>query len=98
MKRNEPCTPSSDHSSDCSGGAVNIMKSRAVSAPYFSTRPCGSTPLFLDFDIVPSPSYCTSVREPSSRVANQRLPAGDSSASTSTGLNQTRRPSAGCCQ
>ncbi len=30
-----PSTPSSDHSSDCSGGAVNIMNRRAVSAPIF---------------------------------------------------------------
>ena len=59
MKRNEPCTPSSDHSSVCSGGAVNIMNMRAVSAPNCSTSAVGSTPLFLDFDIVPSPSHST---------------------------------------
>jgi hypothetical protein len=29
---------------------------RAVSAPYFSIRSCGSTPLFLDLDIVVQPS------------------------------------------
>ena len=59
MKRNAPSTPSSDHSSVCSGGAANIMNSRAVSAPYCSTSLCGSTPLFFDFDIVPMPPLST---------------------------------------
>ena len=40
----------------CSGGALNIMNKRAMSAPYSSTSSCGSTPLFFDFDIVPMPS------------------------------------------
>jgi hypothetical protein len=51
-----PSTPSSDHSSDCSGGAVNIMNRRAVSAPYFSVSAFGSTPLLRDLDMVPMPS------------------------------------------
>ena len=46
-KRNAPSTPSSDHSSVCSGGEANIMKSRAVSAPYFATSASGSTPFYL---------------------------------------------------
>src|SRR5260221_123928 len=58
-KRNEPSAPESDQSSVCSGGLANIMKSRAVSAPYFSIRSCGSTPLLFDFDIVPRPSDST---------------------------------------
>ena len=59
MKRNAPSTPSSLHSSVCSGGAANIMNRRAVSAPYCSTSACGSTPLFFDFDIVPMPALST---------------------------------------
>ena len=31
------------------------MKNRAMSAPYSSISACGSTPLFLDFDMVPMP-------------------------------------------
>jgi hypothetical protein len=50
-----PSTPASDHSSVCSGGLANIMKKRAVSAPYSLDQRCGSTPLFFDFDIVPMP-------------------------------------------
>src|SRR5579885_788675 len=50
-----PSTLASDHSSVCSGGEANMMKKRAVSAPYFSIKACGSTPLRLDFDMVPMP-------------------------------------------
>ena len=60
MKRNAPCTPSSDHSSVCSGGAANIMNMRAVSAPNSSTNTCGSTPLFFDLDMVTTPPDSTS--------------------------------------
>ncbi|CFP65048.1 Uncharacterised protein [Bordetella pertussis] len=50
-----PSTPESDHSSVCSGGLANMTNSRAVSAPRVSISDCGSTPLFLDLDIVPTP-------------------------------------------
>ena len=55
-KRYEPSSAASFHSSVASGGAVNMVYRRAVSAPYFSIRSCGSTPLFLDLDIVVQPS------------------------------------------
>ena len=79
MNRKAPCTPSSDHSKICSGGAANIMNSRAVSAPNSSTNACGSTPLFLDFDMVTTPPDSTSL--PSARStrhpALRRLIGGD---------------------
>ena len=56
-------TPASDHSSVCSGGAANIMKKRAVSAPYCSISDCGSTPLFFDLDMV-GPFVLTVGRRP----------------------------------
>ena len=85
MKRNAPSTPSSLHSSDCSGGAANIMNSRAVSAPYVSTSDCGSTPLFFDFDIVPMPDVSTGW--PSARsTAPIGAPLSSSCTSTSAGL------------
>ncbi len=37
------------------------MNSRAVSAPNSSTNSCGSTPLFLDLDIVTTPPDSTSL-------------------------------------
>jgi hypothetical protein len=58
-KRAEPSTPSSDHSSVSSGGALNIMNTRTLSAPKRSTRSVGSTPLPFDFDIVRMPSQST---------------------------------------
>ena len=33
IKRLAPSTPESDHSSDCSGGAANMLNKRTVSAP-----------------------------------------------------------------
>ncbi len=68
MNRNAPCTPSSDHSNVCSGGAAKVMNRRAVSAPNSSTSTCGSTPLFLDLDMVTTPPDSTSAgRPPSAR-------------------------------
>jgi len=50
-----------------------MTNSRAVSAPYFSMRSCGSTPLFFDFDMVPMPSDSTGL--PSERnTAPMRWP------------------------
>ena len=87
MKRDAPCTPSSDHSSVCSGGEANIVKSRAVSAPKRLTSPSGSTPLFSDFDILPSPWYSTRiVSPPGSVVSNTSAPAASRCARTSAGL------------
>ena len=36
-----------------------MMNRRAVSAPYWSIRACGSTPLFFDFDIFSVPPMTT---------------------------------------
>src|SRR5690554_2403500 len=58
-KRLAPSTAASDHSKDCSGGAANIINRRTVSAPYCSIMYCGSTPLFLDFDIFSMPPTVT---------------------------------------
>ncbi len=55
-KRKLPSTAASFHSSVSSGGAVNMVYRRAVSAPYFSISSCGSMPLFFDLDMVPTPS------------------------------------------
>ena len=55
-KRWLPSTPASFHSKVASGGAVNMVYRRAVSAPCCSIKSCGSTPLFLDLDMVPTPS------------------------------------------
>jgi hypothetical protein len=54
-KRYEPSTAASFHSSVASGGAVNMVYRRAVSAPYFSIRSCGSTPLRSLLPILPMP-------------------------------------------
>jgi hypothetical protein len=75
-----PSTPASDHSSDWSGGEANMMNRRAVSAPYWSIRACGSTPLFFDFDIFSVPPITTG--RPS--VSAWRPSAGPSSVTTST--------------
>src|SRR5690606_19011179 len=61
-----PSTPESDHSRVCSGGLANMTNRRAVSAPMVSISDCGSTPLFLDFDMVPMPPYFTG--EPSAAI------------------------------
>src|SRR5258706_16177827 len=63
------------------------MKSRAVSAPYFSIKSCGSTPLFFDFDIVPRPSDSTGL--PSERnAAPVRWPLSSCLSSTSAGVEE----------
>jgi hypothetical protein len=69
-----PSTPASDHSSDCSGGAANIMNRRAVSAPYWSMSDCGSTPLFFDFDIFSVPPTITGLPSALSTQTPSRLP------------------------
>ena len=51
-----PSTAWSFHSRVASGGAVNMVYKRAVSAPYFSIKAWGSTPLFLLLLMVPTPS------------------------------------------
>ncbi len=92
MNRYAPCTPSSDHSSVCSGGAANIMNSRAVSAPYCSTSACGSTPLFFDLDIVTMPPDSTGCAVGAQRGADARLPRASVLTSTSAGLKYSTRP------
>src|SRR6204780_4486242 len=91
MNRNAPCTPSSDHSNVCSGGAANIMNSRAVSAPNSSTNTCGSTPLFLDLDIVTTPPDSTSLPSDFS-TAMLPLPLLFAASVTSAGLKYCNRP------
>ncbi len=51
-KRNCPSTSASSHSKSFSGGALNKMNIRAVSAPYLLITSSGATPLYLDLDIV----------------------------------------------
>ena len=84
MKRDAPCTPSSDHSRVCSGGEANIMNRRAVSAPKRSTSPSGSTPLFLDLDILPRPS-CSTRSGPASAVATSDTSLPSSAAHVDVG-------------
>ena len=68
-----------------------MMKKRAVSAPYFSISACGSTPLFFDFDIVPTPAKLTSAPS-AARLAETILPFASRLTSTSEGLTHSRRP------
>src|SRR5580692_361785 len=91
MNRNAPCTPSSDHSKVCSGGAANMMNSRAVSAPNSSTSTCGSTPLFLDLDIVTTPPDST-CRPSAFSTAILPLPLLSGVTDTSAGLKYCSRP------
>ena len=58
MNRKHPSTPLSDQSSSLCGGAVKSMKSRTVSAPYFSMMASGSTTFPLDLLIL-APSLMT---------------------------------------
>lgn len=88
------CTPSSDHSSDCSGGEANMMNRRAVSAPYCSTRRLGSTPFPFDFDMVPMPPHSTGAPSAMS-TAESRRPLSSASTRTSAGLKYSMRPDAG---
>jgi len=62
-----------------------MVNRRAVSAPYWSIRACGSTPLFFDFDIFSVPPTLTD--SPSDlRIATPSF------ISTSAGLNQVFLP------
>ena len=88
-----PSTPASFHSSDCSGGAANIENRRTVSAPNLSTICCGSTPLFLDFDIFSMPPITTGWPSAIS-IAPTMRPRSSRSISTSAGLIQCFEPSA----
>ena len=72
-------------------GAANIMNRRAVSAPYWSIRACGSTPLFFDFDIFSVPPTSTgmpSIRE----VAPTTRMRSSWTRSTSAGLIHSFAP------
>src|SRR5690606_6410531 len=92
-KRCAPSTPDSDHSTVCSGGLANITNRRAVSAPMESMSDCGSTPLFLDLDMVPMPPYCTA--EPSARsLAPVMAPLLSYWFSTSSGQKYSMPPCA----
>ena len=90
-KRCAPDTPSSLHSSVCSGGAANIVNRRTVSAPCLSMAVCGSTPLFFDFDILVTPPLRTSSPVAVS-VALIVRPFSSLSTVTSSGDNHSLRP------
>ena len=69
-----------------------MMKKRAVSAPYWSTSACGSTPLFFDLDIFSVPPMTTGW--PSARsVAAVTRPLSSRATSTSAGLIHCFLPS-----
>ena len=94
-KREAPSTPAPDHSNCCSGGAANMTNNRAVSAPYSSIKACGSTPLFLLFDIFSTPPTTTWVFEVSPiNLAPLGRPFSSRSNSTSNGLSQVFLPEA----